>query len=254
MRRVALLLWAAALFCAFPAAGAESPAALYNAGNAAYGKGDFAGAIENYRAALGQGASSADLYYNLGNACLKAGRLGPAVAAYERALRLAPRDPDLAHNLRFARVQIKGKLPQVERGFWLQTWDQARDSFSLNELLTLLSVGWLLLGLGLAGRIFFRPAAPRIAASATLGVGLALLVLFAPLTLAKLKQEVWNSRAVVQAERTPARSGPGPQNAELFELFEGMEVNVKQCESGYCEVRVPGGLMGWIQAGTFEII
>lgn len=254
MNRRVWVLGFGAWLCVFSAFGQETPAALFNAGNAAYAKGDFAAAIENYSAALRQGAVCADLYYNLGNAYLKSGRLGAAITAYERGRRLSPRDADLLHNLRFAQVQIKGKLPQVERGFWLQIWDQARDSFSLNEALVLISAGWFLLGLGLTGRILNPRRAFRTLANFSLGAGLVLLSLLGPLTAAKLKHEVWSSLAVIQVERTAARSGPGERNAELFELFEGMQVEVKQCESGYCEVRVPGGLAGWIPAGTFEII
>jgi len=243
-----------ALLSALSALAAESPATLYNAGNAAYAKGEFEEAIRSYRAALDQGGVAAEVEYNLGNACLKAGQLGPAMVAYERALRLKPRDPDLAHNLRYARVQIKGKLPVAERGFWLQVWDQARDSFSLDELLVALSAGWFLLGAGLSIRIIFRYPWLRLAASIALGTGIGILVLAGPLCAAKLSKEVLTQPAVILEARTEARSGPGENNAELFQLFEGMDVVVKQCESGYCEVRVPGGLAGWIKAGTFEII
>jgi len=243
-----------ALLFALPAFAAGTPAQNYNSGNALYAAGNFGDAIKAYQEVLGQGVRNADLYYNLGNACLKAGQLGPAVLAYERALRLKPRDPDIAHNLRYARVQIKGKLPAVERGFWLKLWDQARDSFSLSELLQILSVGWFLFGGGLAVRIWFRPSWLRLAGAITLGSGLGLLILTGPLTAAKLNQEVLTRPAVILEARAEARSGPGENNAELFQLFEGMDVIVKQCDSGSCEVQVPGGLTGWIKAGTFEII
>lgn len=235
------------------AAAAETAAELYNQGNAAYGKGDFAQAAELYRSALAQGGKTAEVYYNLGNASWKAGDLGRAVAAYERAWRLKPRDPDAAHNLRFARVQIKGKLPAVERGFWLENWDRLRDGFSLDELTLVLSVGWFLFGGGLAARLSNHRPWMRSAGSAVLGAGLAALLLAGPVFAAKLQKEVLTQEAVILAERVEARSGPGPQNAQLFELFAGMDVIVRQCESGWCEVRVPGGLAGWIAAGTFEM-
>jgi tetratricopeptide (TPR) repeat protein len=243
-----------ALLFALPVLAAGTPAQIYNSGNALYAAGNYGDAIKAYQEVLNGGTQSADLYYNLGNAYLKAGRLGPAIVAYERALRQRPRDPDLAHNLRYARVQIKGRLPAVERGFWLQVWDQARDSFSLNELVVLLSVGWFLLGGGLAVRILLRQPWLRLAAAIALGAGVGVLVLAGPLFGAKLHKEVLTQPAVILEARTEARSGPGENNAELFQLFEGMKVIVNQCESGYCEVQVPGGLTGWIKAGTFEII
>ena len=243
-----------ALLFALPAGAAGTPAQIYNSGNALYAAGHFGDAIKAYKEVLNLGIQNADLYYNLGNACLKAGQLGPAILAYQRAGRIKPRDPDIAHNLRYARVQIKGKLPAVERGFWLSLWDQARDSFSLNELLVILSAGWFLLGGGLAIRILFRYPWLRLSSSITLGAGLGLLVLTGPLFAAKLNQEVLTQRAVILEARAEARSGPGENNAELFQLFEGMAVIVNQCDSGYCEVRVPGGLTGWIKAGTFEIL
>lgn len=77
----------------------------YNLGNAAYRRGDYAGASEAWRRSL-EGANAleqAAAHYNLGNAAFMQKDWDAAINAYEEALRLTPEDEDIKHNLELAK-------------------------------------------------------------------------------------------------------------------------------------------------------
>ena len=85
----------------------ETPAQLFERGNAAYEAGDYGAAVEDYEKVAGAGVIAADLFYNLGNAYFKQGDLGRAVLWFERARRLAPRDADVRDNLDLTRSLLR---------------------------------------------------------------------------------------------------------------------------------------------------
>ena len=81
-------------------------AARMEAGEAAYRRGDFAGATSAY-----DGIPVADAHYNLGNALAKQGRYDDAIAAYDAALRAQPGMPDALANKRAVEAAKKRKPP-----------------------------------------------------------------------------------------------------------------------------------------------
>ncbi|GAB3381362.1 VWA domain-containing protein [Lysobacter fragariae] len=84
-------------------------------GDAAYRKGDFAGAAKQY-----EGIDNADANYNRGNALAKAGQLQPAIDAFDRALRQRPKMDDALANRRAVEQALKrqqqGGSNQSQRG------------------------------------------------------------------------------------------------------------------------------------------
>jgi tetratricopeptide (TPR) repeat protein len=114
----------------------------FSAANKLYAEGKFAAAANAYEKILQSGGQSPALLFNAGNAEYKAGHLGKAIAAYRKAALLTPRDPELKANLDFVRNQVHGSTIRENR--W-QTWV---NTLSLNEGTVLTAVlFWLTLGL-----------------------------------------------------------------------------------------------------------
>ena len=121
---------------------AADVSADFSAANKLYAEGKFADAAVAFEKILQTGAQSPALLFNAGNAEFKSGHLGRAIAAYRQAAQLTPRDAELRANLAFVRNQVHGAT--VRESFW-QNW---AGSFTLNEGAVLTAVVfWLTLGL-----------------------------------------------------------------------------------------------------------
>ena len=144
-----------ALVCAGKILAADA-AADFTAANRLYAEGKFAAAATAYENILQTGGQSPALLFNAGNAEFKAGRLGKAIAAYQQAELLAPRDAELRANLAFVRNQVQGATRRESR------WQNWVNSLSLNEgtLLTA-GFFWATLGL-LAARQLRPALAPKL--------------------------------------------------------------------------------------------
>ncbi len=115
-----------ALFCAEKILAADVPAD-FSAANKLYAEGRFSDAANAYEKIIQSGAQSPALLFNYGNAEFKAGHLGQAIAAYRQAKLLAPRDAELRANLAFVRNQVQGATLRES------SWQKWVGTLTLNE-------------------------------------------------------------------------------------------------------------------------
>ena len=138
----------------------------FAAANKLYAEGKFAAAATAYDVILKAGAQSPALLFNCGNAEFKAGHLGQAIAAYRRAELLAPRDAELRANLAFVRNQVQGATLRESR------WQIWVSSLTLNEGALLTAVFfWAMFGLFIARQIR-PALAPKLQGAIRLAVAL----------------------------------------------------------------------------------
>ena len=154
---LATLLFAGNLFAA-------DVATEFSAANKLYAEGKFSDAATAYENILQTGAQSPALLFNAGNAEFKAGHIGKAIAAYRQAELRAPRDAELRANLAFVRNQVQGATLRESR------WQNWVGTLTLNEGALLTAVlFWALFGL-LAVRQFRPALAPKLQSVTRLAV------------------------------------------------------------------------------------
>ena len=145
---------------------AADVSADFAAANKLYAEGEFAEASSAYDAILKTGAQSPALLFNAGNAEFKAGHLGKAIAAYRQAELLAPRDAELRANLAFVRNQVQGATLRESR------WQSWIGALTLNEGAILTAAFfWVMLGL-FAVRQIKPALAPKLRTATRLTVAL----------------------------------------------------------------------------------
>lgn len=128
----------------------------FSAANKLYAEGKFSGAALGYEKIIQVGAQSPALLFNAGNAEFKAGHLGKAIAAYRQAAQLAPRDAETRANLAFVRNQVQGATLRESR------WQNWISSLTLNEGAVLTMVFfWLMFAL-LAAQQLRPALAPKL--------------------------------------------------------------------------------------------
>jgi len=228
--------------------------AFWNEANTAYVNGDFATAVERYRAILDRGYVSPALHYNLANALFKQGRLGDAILNYRRALQLSPGDEDIRYNLAIAEERTKDSIEQVPE-FFATVWLRAlRRTMSGNgwtalSLVALAAAAVAVLFYLLASRMWMRKAGFYSM------VVLVLLFLVATRFASLERRDAIDRRgAVVMSSSAPVKSSPDGKATDLFVLHEGTTVRINNTLGDWCEVLIADGKKGWIERSRIEVI
>ena len=229
-----------------------SLAARYNQGNTFYKEGKYDLAREEYLKAVKSGAEDPWLYFNLGNSELKSGHLGHAVAAYLKASILDPRDPDIRFNLEFARQRVKSKLPEDDKGIFIGSYLYVSNYLSANEWTGLAVLGFWISCLSIVSIIVISNKNIKNISNYSLYAGLGILILSIFFGVSRINRDIFTDHAVIISESIKARSGPGEDKPEVFELSEGTEVSLERCDSGWCRISARGGFVGWVDASSFQ--
>ncbi len=224
---------------------------LFQAGVTSFQKNELDQAREHFTASL-KISTSADTLYNLGLVEHKAKNEGLALGLWRKALVLEPTNGDIQHAIGFA----ERALPQqpVSRGGDL--FESFHQKFlSQISLMSLIVVNLALLAF--AGWILIRyfalksrsieneepsPPIPYIGFIFVAGL------LVSAVTLGAKAYDLTLTRATIADEKVEVKTSPDAQAATLFELFEGLEVIVRQSHDDWLQVNYPGGLSGWVPA------
>ncbi len=240
------------LFFSMSCRSGENP--LWDEANAAYQAGDYASAAALYDSLENRGMVSAKLYFNKGNALFKMGKLGPAILYYAKAQRLSPADEDIRHNLEVASAHTRNRIEPVPELF-LKRWGRG--------LGTILSVdGWavlslVMLGLGLAGGLLFLLPFSRGVRRGGFYGGVGALVCFAVAFFYAQSGYGEVSRptqGVVVRSQAAVKSSPDGGGTDLFVLYEGDFVRVRDRLGEWSEVTVADGNRGWVRSDVFELV
>ena len=261
MKRIAAaasLVLVLVLFSSASEASANEPFDLgaFAAANLLYEDGSYQEAAMSYEHLVGLGYDSSSLYYNLANSYYRAGDFGRAVINYLRAERLTPFDAAIRANLELARSQIENAgyssepIPALAQISELVPW------VSTNQSIMAALVFWLALGAIIYA--YFRVRYGRWGVWLARAGVIAALGLLTSVTLAAggyAQQSHWERVAVVTAESTDVRAGPGHQYPGQFSIGAGNETNLVDTRGGWHKIGIPRtGIEGWIPAHDAEIV
>lgn len=224
------------------------PQDLFQQANQHYAEGQFEQAAEGYQVLLDQGQTHPDVHYNLGNAAFRMGKWGLAILHYRKSLKANPNQPDAVYNLEMAR---KKRVDQIQ-----SLPEPVLQALAQKLVMLLPGGGWMALSGGMAllaalSLIALRQRSPRRAVLLGL-VSAGLAVFFAGAHWGQ--NALHTDYGVVMAASAYARSGPNQQADDLFILHEGTEVKWLRTLSGWTEVELPDGKIGWIPENSLSKI
>ncbi len=249
--------WGAESADSVEVAGAARPAdrnTLWDKANTAYYNNDFSGAIALYDSIEQSGMVSAKLYYNMGNAWFKAGRIGKSILYYNKARRLAPGDNDIEHNLEIANTYTRNRIEPIPE-FFVKRWMGSLSSIMGGNAWAALSVVFFALTLG--GALLYLLPLRRGVRKAGFWGGVAALVLFLfsfGFGSRDYREGVESTQAVVTSASASVKSSPDNAGKDLFLLYEGAKVEVRDALNGWSEIVLADGNQGWIKTTAIEMI
>ncbi|MFC1550511.1 SH3 domain-containing protein [Candidatus Neomarinimicrobiota bacterium] len=226
---------------------------LFQSGNQAMVAEEYARAAYYYGEILSIEQSHQDLYYNLGNAYYRQDLIGQAIWAYKKGLELSPRDKDLKYNLLIAKTFVRDRVELPDTFFLLNYYRKIKNYATTHELLLF---GSILLVIAIIissiNKLFFQKKTVFSRISA-------LIVISALLThgmvLEKLWQQMDNVMGIVVENEINVYSSPfGRNDAIIFKLHEGLEVEINQGQSDWVEITLLDGNQGWVEFSKIRVL
>ncbi|MBN2682218.1 MAG: tetratricopeptide repeat protein [Bacteroidales bacterium] len=230
--------------------GQSQTSELLDSANARYNEGNYTLAINSYKKIISMGYVSADLHYNLGNAYYRTGDFPHAILNYERARKLSPNDEDIKFNLHLAYLKVSAKnetKPELTVNIWLKNIRMIASSNSW----AIFSIISFIIFLSLVLVFLFSS---NITTKRILLVGAVVLLFFSVIATIfsyQRKNDVLNfSTAVISDPTVTVKSSPDVNGNDVFIVYEGAMVSVKDSIPGWKRVVLQNGESGWIPAGT----
>lgn len=233
---------------------ADNHTVTFDSANAAYAKGKYEQAIRLYYSILESGQESSDLYFNLGNAYFKSNETGKAILNYERAKKLNPDDEDLATNLKMANQHIEDRIEAAPQLF-LSEWKDGLSDIMSEKAWSIFVI--MLICIGLALIAVYIVSRNRILRQVGFYLGSVLIILsvfsyfFAR---NKYNSTINNPSAIILSPSVTVNGSPSEKGTKLFILHEGVKVDITGEESGWTEIRIANGNVGWVKSGSLEQI
>ena len=241
------------LFGALAAFSSGEQASIATA-NKEYSAGSYQAAADLYQKVVDAGYASPELFYNMGNSYFKMNDYARAILWYERARRLDPGNEDINFNLNVAKTKISDKiepLPELFYKRWLIALVQVFSVDTWAAMCVCLFIG------GLLGLVLY--IASRVLILRKIGFWFALgLFVFSFFALAF----AWNgysfskstSEAIVFTPTITVKSSPDEKSTDLFVIHEGTKVRLLDNISGWYEIRIVNGSVGWLPKNSLEKI
>lgn len=219
-----------------------------------YDSAQYQQTIEAYEQVAAQYGVSPELYYNLGNAYYKLKNYPKAIVNYERCLLYDPNNGDAQQNVELARLQCVDKIEAIQPMIFV-TWSNAvRDCLSCDQWGTCAVIFFLLFIAGCAVYFFAHRTALRKAGF--FGGILAILLCFCGIHYANAQRDhiLNRDQAIVMTPSVVVRSSPAESGTQLFTIHEGLKVRVRSTLSGWSEIELSDGNVGWMPSEGLEVI
>lgn len=217
---------------------------------ASFQKNDFKTARVWFRETLAKDPSQIVAWYDLGLTESKLGNAGLAMAFWRKALLLSPTFSQAKYALNYTR----NKLERSDIPHDVETWETLHSDilvyasviqFSFITAIIFFVAAWLVLMYVGARRRAILDEKPLPSFPIAAGLTSLAFIAFLILTICKAVDDS-DLRATVVVKKVEARALPDTTSTSLFDLFEGLEVVVRQNRKDWVQVTYPGGATGWI--------
>jgi len=248
------LLFAILLFLISTGLMASPQQVYFLKANKAYSEGAFTTAAELYQKVVAFGYESPELYYNLGNSYFKLNDFAGAILWYERAKRIDPGNEDIHFNLKVANNKIADKIEPLPELFYKRWYNNIVQLFSVDAW-AISGIVLLVFALGLGSVYLVSRALIFRKIGFWAGNILLILALLSFLfTWSGYLALRSTNQAIVFSPTITVKSSPDEKSTDLFVVHEGTKVRLLDNISGWYEIKIANGSVGWLPATALEKI
>lgn len=206
----------------------------------------YSEAYELYDSLASEGLGSFELFYNAGNAAYRKGDYARAHYYYLKAGKYYGSNDDLEHNIELTRARLEDKIEPLP-GFFLETfWKNIRDLVSLNTWATIMiicsvlfSFFWFLL--------YSRSSTLNWLWYIIIGLSIFLLLFSGLMGYDKYQAIEKRQNAVIAENSAYIKSEPSQGSSDLFILHKGTQAEIIDTQSEWVNIAIPDGKKGWVK-------
>lgn len=227
---------------------------MLNTAAASYDSAQYQQVVDAYEQVATQYGVSPELYYNLGNAYFKLKNYPRAILNYERCLLHDPSHADAQQNVELARLQCIDRVESIDPPIFVVWSRSIRDTFSCD---TWGRFGIIMFMLFIAGSgLYFFGRKISLRKVGFYGGLLCLILFCVSIYYAGQQRDKLSVRdqAIVLTPSVVVRSSPADSGTQLFTIHEGLKVRVRSTLSGWSEIELSDGKVGWIPSEGLEVI
>lgn len=227
---------------------------LYIDANNEYSAEMYNDAVEDYQHIINQGYESYELYFNLGNTYFKLEDIPSAILYYEKARKLQPNNEDILFNINVANTRIIDKIEPVPELFFKRWWRSVYLIFSIDTWAKIMVITFIVFFILLSFYLLSRRLIIRKAAFFS-GIIIFIITLFSFIVSYQnytiLDQ---HKEGIIFTPTITVKSSPNQNSVDLFVIHEGSKVSFLQKISGWYEIKIANGSVGWIPATALKEI
>ena len=222
----------------------------YEKGMEAYKNNQFEFSVQEFENILENGWRSSELYYNLGNAYYRLGDIAGSIWSYESCLMIEPNHHDAKYNLKLANLKVKDRVEFPDPPFYLKFYMSINEQYSPST--------WIFISTCLLFLSVFIITIKKIVLIDLLqyasSITLTMFFLSLFITLHSIINKNSNLEGVIYQNKISAFSEPDEFSTRLFEVNEGLKVEIGQMKKNWLEVELLDGKNGWIEKEGVRLI
>lgn len=254
MKKIFVLLLSLVALTGTSRADIIDAASLVAEAQSAYEQGDYVSAAAQFEQLTVAFNGAPDIYYALGNCYYKQQNFAKAILNYERCLKREPSHTDARTNLEMAQLNCVDKIESIPPVIFVSWSNALRDSLSVDGWGNL-SIGLFIAFLVCAACFFFmRKVVWRKAGFYGAIVMVMLFVVALCYAHAQHTRMFAHDDAIVMAPTVTLRSTPSDSGTQLVIIHEGLKVHIRQDLSGWSEVELSDGNVGWMRTSQLSVI
>jgi tetratricopeptide (TPR) repeat protein len=230
----------------------------YNSAIQAYENKSYKNAETLFLELLKQDPESPELLQNLGLTYYNLDDKGRALTYFRSLSYLEPRDINIYKTIDLIESKLVNKNFDHDRSFLedinliLLRW------LKLPELLTLHFITFLFFGIFLTKHISEKKKKSQVGErsalfSPQLYAGLTFFIILTGLLILKISFENIEMATIISKNKITLKSGPSDNAADLYELFEGFEVEVESKFKDWAQISYQNQYVGWVKNSNIAL-
>ena len=230
---------------------ASDPQQDYAKANSLFRQKQYSEAASIFQTLADEGYTQPELLVNTGNAWYKANRTGLAIYNYEKALIADPFNKAAQHNLSIANQRVEGYVNDLPDIFFQRWWTAIKYIHTTNGWATGCIIFFWLTAAGIIV-LLLRPDTRPVLVKWGTGVAGVIFIFYLFMGITTYISANTHDSGIIMSSVVKVKSAPDDDAKDVFELHEGVKVQITDGTNEFCKVELPDGKSGWMACGEIK--